>query len=217
MYRRIIYNRTHPSPNTQSCTFMTAAPTRCSTCWWWTPSTSASGRVRTSRAAWQKKPNALCAFVCIRVCYRALAFTDHINERFASTDGEFEYEHLAGGLKASLLEDPACLDADRLAAIDGGWQGEAPGGEGGLKAAATACALEPPMNHFHSRSPCITLSGPGVRRLLRWHRDLPLQEERARLLREVIEGACICYCLLLLCLTTLLKRTFWPSSVSCAA
>ncbi|GBF97280.1 hypothetical protein Rsub_09971 [Raphidocelis subcapitata] len=63
-------------------------------------------------------------------------------------DGEFEYEHLAGGLKASLLEDPACLDAERLASID----------------------------------------GAGVRRLLRWGRDLPLQEERARLLREVGSG-----------------------------
>jgi hypothetical protein len=60
-------------------------------------------------------------------------------------DGELEYEHLAGGLKASLLEDPHCLDAGRLAGID----------------------------------------GAGVRALVRWKRDLPLQDERARLLREV--------------------------------
>ena len=30
--------------------------------------------------------------------------------------------------------------------------------------------------------------GGGLRKLLRWQRDLPQQEERARLLREVREG-----------------------------
>ncbi|KAI8462903.1 MAG: hypothetical protein J3K34DRAFT_527409 [Monoraphidium minutum] len=63
-------------------------------------------------------------------------------------DEELEYEHLAGGLKASMLEDIGCLDAEKLATID----------------------------------------GAGVRALVRWGRDLPLQEERARLLREVGAG-----------------------------
>ena len=34
-------------------------------------------------------------------------------------DSELEYEHLAGGVKATLLADPRALDAGRLAAIDG--------------------------------------------------------------------------------------------------
>eukprot|EP00775_Hariotina_reticulata_P004050 gene4050-4297_t len=63
-------------------------------------------------------------------------------------DGELEYEHLARGLKSSLLCDPLCLSAKRLAAI----------------------------------------TGPEVRELLHWPRDLPQQEERARLLREIGSG-----------------------------
>jgi hypothetical protein len=69
-------------------------------------------------------------------------------------DGELEYEHLAGGLRAALLQDPAALDAQRLATVD----------------------------------------GPALRRLLRWPRPLPLEEERARLLREVgarLAGSCL--------------------------
>ena len=68
-------------------------------------------------------------------------------------DGELEYEHLAGGLRAALQADPQALDAARLARID----------------------------------------GPGVRLLLRWPRPLPLEEERARLLREV-RPRCCCRC-----------------------
>eukprot|EP00879_Flechtneria_rotunda_P010953 GHRR01011445.1.p1 GENE.GHRR01011445.1~~GHRR01011445.1.p1 ORF type:complete len:355 (+),score=124.50 GHRR01011445.1:793-1857(+) len=63
-------------------------------------------------------------------------------------DGELEYACLAGGIKASLKQDPGCLAAQRLASID----------------------------------------GAGVRALIGWHRDLPQQEERARLLREVASG-----------------------------
>uniref|UniRef100_A0A383VZK3 Queuosine 5'-phosphate N-glycosylase/hydrolase n=1 Tax=Tetradesmus obliquus TaxID=3088 RepID=A0A383VZK3_TETOB len=63
-------------------------------------------------------------------------------------DGELEYEHLAGGIKASVLKDPSCISAARLAEIN----------------------------------------GPGVQQLLGWHRELPEQEERARLLREVGAG-----------------------------
>lgn len=60
-------------------------------------------------------------------------------------DPELEYEHLAGGIKASILADPTALSANKLAQI----------------------------------------TGDGVRQLVGWKRDLPLQEERARLLREV--------------------------------
>ena len=57
----------------------------------------------------------------------------------------FEYHNLAGGLKASVEREPACLEARRLAKLD----------------------------------------GPGLRALLGWEAGpLPLEEERARVLRQ---------------------------------
>lgn len=57
----------------------------------------------------------------------------------------FEYHNLAGGLKASVEKEPKCLDARRLAALD----------------------------------------GPSLRALLGWEAGpLPLEEERARVLRQ---------------------------------
>ncbi|GAQ87970.1 hypothetical protein KFL_003900100 [Klebsormidium nitens] len=63
-------------------------------------------------------------------------------------DSEFDYVHLAKGLKASLEKDKACLDADKLAACD----------------------------------------GLMLRKLVQWKTELPGEEERARLVREVGTG-----------------------------
>ncbi|KAI3435683.1 hypothetical protein D9Q98_001741 [Chlorella vulgaris] len=77
-----------------------------------------------------------------------LLVVDALNFCFWPDESEdLQYEHLAGGLRRSLLADPSALDASRLAVID----------------------------------------GPMLRSLLRWPRPLPLEEERARLLREVGE------------------------------
>jgi hypothetical protein len=77
-----------------------------------------------------------------------LLVVDALNFCFWPDEGEeLQYEHIAGGLRHSLLADSSALDAGRLAVID----------------------------------------GPMLRSLLRWPRPLPLEEERARLLREVGE------------------------------
>lgn len=73
-----------------------------------------------------------------------LLVVDALNFCFWPEEG-LEYEHLAGGVKRSLLEDQNSLSAERLSVID----------------------------------------GAGVQRLLGWPRPVPLQDERARLLREV--------------------------------
>jgi hypothetical protein len=51
-----------------------------------------------------------------------------------------------------------------------------------------ACTATPPWPPVHRPALCITrapVAGQGVRRLFGWTKDVPLQEERARLLREV--------------------------------
>ncbi|EPS61718.1 hypothetical protein M569_13076 [Genlisea aurea] len=60
-------------------------------------------------------------------------------------DEELSYEHLAKGLKETLLSDKSAFDADRLQKY----------------------------------------TGPELRRMLKWTKPLPLENERARLLREV--------------------------------
>ncbi|GAB4820369.1 hypothetical protein N2152v2_007415 [Parachlorella kessleri] len=78
---------------------------------------------------------------------RYLLVVDSLNFCFWQ-DEEFEYENLAGGIKASVLRDSSCLDAARLA----------------------------------------EMTSEGLQALVGWKRALPLQEERARLLREVGQG-----------------------------
>lgn len=63
-------------------------------------------------------------------------------------DAELQYEHIAGGLKRSLEDDPDSLNSESLARCD----------------------------------------GPMLRALVRWPRELPLEEERADLVREVGRG-----------------------------
>jgi hypothetical protein len=139
-------------------------------------------------------------------------------------DGELEYEHLAGGIKAALEEDAHALDAEHLACIDGDCRHPPPFGASPRprphrhphKQTCTHCTSLATPSHgtqvgdLHPASPCparqaqaarhpspapapppplsracTPAAGPGVRRLLRWKHDLPQQEERARLLREV--------------------------------
>mmetsp|Transcript_160 Transcript_160/g.265 ORF Transcript_160/g.265 Transcript_160/m.265 type:complete len:323 (+) Transcript_160:123-1091(+) len=77
-----------------------------------------------------------------------LLVVDALNFCFWPAPG-LEYEHLAGGVMAALLEDPQALSATRLAAM----------------------------------------TGADVRKLIGWSGgNVPLQDERARLLREVGEG-----------------------------
>lgn len=75
---------------------------------------------------------------------RFLLVTDALNFCFWP-DHELEYEHVAGGLKRSVEEDPSCINPEILQNCDVRF----------------------------------------VRRLLGWPRALPLEDERARLLREI--------------------------------
>jgi hypothetical protein len=106
-------------------------------------------------------------------------------------------------LQASLLKDPQCLDAARLATITGQHTDKHPVSNAAAMACTTSlrCAQCPAAfatahctfvhpaayadNCGVSAAYKRVCAGVGVRQLIGWKRDLPQQEERARLVREV--------------------------------